>query len=75
MSVEVFFFSNGNTAVCRDNEQVPELQTSWLLMFVAFLEEHGVNPLEAKFNLPDRMVAKLFSIGDGQYNWSVEDRR
>jgi hypothetical protein len=70
--VEVFFFPNGNTAVCVDGQQVPKLQRSWLLMFVEFLKESGVDPLTAKFNLPDRSVVTMFETGEGNYNWRIE---
>lgn len=37
--VNVLFLPNGNTAVFKNDEQVPELQRSWLLKFVEFLEQ------------------------------------
>lgn len=65
---EVLMFPNGNTAVLRDGAQVPELQESWLLHLVKFLESKGVDPLDCKFTLPNSRIAKLFRI-EGGWNW------
>ena len=68
----VFFFPNGNTAVCKDGQQVPELQQSWLKLFVKSLEEQGVDALGCEFKLPNDMTARVFKCEDGSYNWEVE---
>lgn len=39
---KLFFFPGGNTAVCDDENQIPELQTSWFLLYVEFLQGKGV---------------------------------
>lgn len=69
--VSVLFFANGNTAVFQNSAQVPELQQSWLLRFVEFLEANGVDPLKSDFTMPDGRRAYLFKTGRG-YNWSME---
>lgn len=70
--LKVYLFANGNSAVFGDNdEQIAELQTSWLLLFAQHLAIHGINPLEVDYRLPDGRKASLFKIEDG-YNWSIE---
>ena len=75
--VQVLFFPNGNTAVFENSEQVPELQTSWFLKFVEFLEENNVDVINSAFEFPDSenpgrwKKAKLIKIEDG-YNWNME---
>jgi hypothetical protein len=66
----VCFFSNGNTAVFNGEEQVPLLQQSWLLMFVAFLKSKNIDPLKTEFNLPNGRKAALFETECG-YNWEI----
>lgn len=67
----VFFFENGNTAVCRDGEQVPELQGSWLLKYMAFLESKGVDPLDCDILLPGGFKAAMFRTTAGGWNWRI----
>ena len=70
--LSVYFFPNGNAAVFNEHdEQVAELQTSWLLLFVQHLAACGVNPLEATYQLPNGKSATLFKTDSG-YNWSIE---
>lgn len=67
---EVMFFSNGNTAFFKDGKQVPELQESWLLIYVNFLKEKGYiqeDIEQIKINLPDGNIAKI----EGN-NWRIE---
>ena len=66
--VNVIFFPNGNTAVYKNNEQVPELQQSWFLKFVEFLESKDVDVLNSTFEL-QQGNAKLFRTKEG-YNWN-----
>lgn len=68
--VNVLFLPNGNTAVFKNGEQVPELQRSWLLKFAEFLEQNGVDIENSTFELPTGN-AKLFKTGEG-YNWQYQ---
>ena len=67
--MKILFFSNGNTAVFRNGSQVPELQTPWILRYVAWLEEHNIDPLTCEFCMPGGWKVKLFRTSDGQWNW------
>jgi hypothetical protein len=67
----VFFFKNGNTAVCQNGEQVPALQIPWILRFVEFLEANKIDPLTCEFNLPDGRIAEVFKTSEGNWNWRV----
>ena len=69
--IEVLFFSNGNTVVMKNNKQVAELQQSWLLTFVAFLEEKGIDVTKVKFRLPSGQTAEVFITSNGEYNWRL----
>lgn len=41
----IMFMANGNTAAFdHDGQQVPQLQESWLRLYVRFLEQQGVDP-------------------------------
>lgn len=71
MRTDVLLFPNGNVAVLRDGQQVPELQEPWLLHVVKFLESKGVDPLDCKFTLPGARVATIFKTTEGSWNWSV----
>jgi len=66
---EVMFFKNGNTAHLKDGKQVPELQESWFSLYIKFLEEKGINPLDGVYRLPAG-DAKIFKTESG-YNWSI----
>ncbi len=71
--VRVIFASNGNTAVFENDEQVAELQKSWLLIFAKFLEENNVDILNSVFELPGfprGCVAKLNKTEE-EYHWSM----
>lgn len=68
MNDNVLFFPNGNTAFFRNGHQVPELQKSWLRLYVDFLERQGVDPTTVKFEFPNKLVAEVFKVEDG-YNW------
>jgi len=67
--IEVIFFPNGNTAVCKDCKQIPELQESWLLLYVNFLLTKGIDPTEVDFWLPTGK-AKVFKTPKG-YEWKI----
>jgi len=66
MKYEVMFFSNGNTAVFKDGSQAPELQESWLGLFVGFLREKGVDPEDCNFKMPSGQFAQW-----SDDNWSI----
>jgi hypothetical protein len=68
----VIFFPNGNTAVFDDSNQIPELQKSWLLVFVQFLEDRGIDPAGIEFTMPNRLTVRLFRNEDG-WNWGFDD--
>lgn len=65
---DIMFFPNGNTAVFDKNgEQIGELQRSWLLLYVDFLIEQGIEPDGLVVELPHGK-ARIFKIEEG-YNW------
>ena len=65
--MQVLFFPNGNTVVLENNEQIPELQESWLLLFITFLESKGVDPTKVSYRLPQGR-AEVFRTPEG-YSW------
>lgn len=68
----VYMFGNGNTAVCKNGEQVPDLQRSWLILFVEFLASMGEDPTSFTYELPD-CTAEVFPI-EGGFNWRCRKR-
>ena len=75
MTHEVFFFPDGVTAVMDVNtrEQVPELQESWLRLFVNFLQAKGIDPTECILTMPNGRKAVIFRLNDvNEYNWRIE---
>ncbi len=69
---DIMFFPNGNTCVFDETgEQIAELQQSWLLLFVKFLEEKGINPDGKIVEMPNGRKAKIFKTDNG-YNWTFE---
>lgn len=70
--INVYFFRNGNTAVCDGEHQLPQLQRPWIRLFVDFLQSQGVDVFNAEFHLPDGYSrAKLIKTSDG-YSWQVQ---
>ena len=69
--MEVIFSSYGNTGVFEGDEQVPELQKSWLLLFAEFLNKHGIDPTAVAFTLPNGNRCKIFEVPDG-CNWRID---
>jgi len=65
---EVLFFNNGSSACLKDGKQVLELQESWLLLYVKFLEEKGIDPTDGIFSMPGGEEVKVFKTGS-DYNW------
>lgn len=70
MPLRIILFANGNTGVFKDGEQVPELQESWLIKFVEFLEASGIEPDKCEIHMPTGGIARLFKTEDG-YNWEI----
>lgn len=69
--MQVFFFNNGNTAVCdTTGQQVPDLQQPWILLFAEFLKSKGIDPEAADFMLPSGKMAHLFRTEAG-LNWRI----
>lgn len=66
----VLLFANGNSAVFdSDDQQMPELQEPWILLFAKFLESRGVDPLSVEFKLQNSRTATFFRTSDGSLNW------
>lgn len=66
--MHALFFANGNTAFFDESgAQVPELQRSWLQMYVIFLKEHGVDPTKVDYTLPNGSHAAAFTTRDGDF--------
>ena len=68
--MDVIYSANGNTAVFEDDEQVPELQESWILTHIEFLASKGVDVEALDILLPSGMHANVFNTPVG-YNWRV----
>lgn len=72
--MNVIFFNNGNTEVFGNNgEQMPELQQSWFLKYLEFLEQHPLNidVEEVTFETQNGLKFEPFKVEDG-WNWKVE---
>jgi len=67
---KILFFPNGNTAVL-DQEQIPDLQKSWAILFAEFLESKGEDPTEFELNFPTYRTARFFRTDDG-WNWRFD---
>jgi len=67
----LFFFPNGNTAVMDEaGQQIPDLQKSWFLMYVEFLQSKGVKVEDiAEINLPNGKKAEYLK---DVHNWRIE---
>lgn len=66
----IYFFANGNSAVCKDGEQVPDLQIPWIELFFRHLVENGENPLDYLCHLPTGHTATAFKTESG-WNWRI----
>lgn len=66
----IIFFNNGNTAVFGENrQQIPDLQKSWLLMFIEFLQSRGIKVEKVdEIMLPDCRRAKYLKK---YHNWKI----
>ena len=67
----VMLFPNGVTAVFDGNNQVPELQESWIRLYLNFLQSKGVDPTKCKFYLPTGMTAEVAENNEGGFSWSI----
>jgi len=63
-------FPNGNTAAFKNGEQVPELQKSWLIMYLQFLELNEIDPTKCQIEIGSRIV-RPFKTEDGFWNWEI----
>lgn len=71
--MKITFMDNGNTvAFSSGRDQMPDLQKSWLLMYVQFLESKGFDPTEHEFVLPSGRHAKIIRIENG-FTWQIND--
>jgi hypothetical protein len=69
--MKVAFFPNGGTIVFDDNgQQMPKLQTPYILMFADILAQNKIDPVDCEFILPDGRQARVFWTGEG-WNWEV----
>ena len=71
---KIYFFRNGNTLVYagqKDSDQIPELQESWILLYLEFLVSKGYDPEEFKFMFPDGKEGRFFKLDDESYNWEI----
>ena len=69
----IIFFPNGNLMVFNDSgQQVPELQESWLLTMLIWLQQKGgeFEFDKVEIRLPDGSKAKPFRIESG-WNWKI----
>lgn len=67
---KVMLMPNGGTAVFDEKgQQVPNLQVSWLVLYVRFLRTQGVDPEDCDIELLGMRHARWNNITD---NWKVE---
>lgn len=73
---QIFLFANGNTAAFDDqDQQILELSNPWIILFIQFLEEKGIDPETIDFYVPDvsakiRIFRCNNSIG---WNWQINE--
>lgn len=69
MIKKIYFNDNGTTAVFDEQgKQIPELQKSWIQLYLQFLKEKGKTPTEIMYQLPDGKNVEVFETTNG-YNW------
>ena len=69
--MKIMFMTHGLTAVFDDNDQqVPELQESWLKIYAEFFESKGYDPVDHDFELSNRKHVKFHRTEDG-LNFSI----
>ena len=68
----IFFFSNGNTAVCDDaGQQMPQFQSSWMMESVgAMLRDGAEIDDNCEILLPGGHRAQLVKTSEG-WNWRI----
>jgi len=64
------FFGNGCTSFFEDGEQRADLQESWIVLYLRFLEEKGIDPTTVTFRLPSGIETRPFKTEDG-WNWPL----
>lgn len=69
MKIQVFCFSNGNTAVFdKDGNQITDAQTPWIISIAENLLAAGLDPLDAEITMPNGEHVKFFKTTSG-LNW------
>ena len=73
--IEVLLFSNGNVAVCRNNDQIPELQEPWITEIFKRLQKAGIDPTNhetCQILMPSGRTALPFMTSEGKWNWEIK---
>ena len=70
--MKITFLDSGNTMAFENNEQVPVVQKSWLIVFAEYLEGCGVDPTRQEFILPDGREAVVFETEGNCFNWILK---
>lgn len=70
MTIGVTFFSNGNTMAFEGEQQVPELQESWIRLYAEMAEARGYDPTNFEFRLPNGRSARVFKTEAG-FTWQI----
>lgn len=68
--MNITFFNNGNTIAFENGQQVPIAQEPWILTYVRYLVENGIDPTRHNITLPNGERAKIFKT-EGGYNWEI----
>ncbi len=68
--VKVIFFENGNCIVFKDGEQVPELQTPYVIEHAKRAKELGYDPTQFDYQMADGRHAEVFEI-EGGFNYQI----
>ena len=70
--MKVLFGSGGETACFDDgDQQIPELNRSWILLYAEYLVREGIDPTKVVFEMPGSMFkAEVFKTKYG-FNWRL----
>lgn len=72
MVKEVMFFPNGNTAAFdHAGNQIPELQQSWFVLYIRFLQSQKVVPEGTIFTMPSGDKAEVIRLEGDRWNWRI----
>ena len=72
MIKSVMFFRNGNSAIFDEHgEQDTRLQEPWILVYVDYLKNKGVDVDNLDISMPDGRRAMIDKMPDGNYNWRI----